>query len=124
MLSITTLEENFRIQVAADAKFKNLLIYAGPETTIEFAPGFEAPRSTIVMIGKSLPQDSLEAQSPALRTYTTRAIADRRAPIDAYYDDSDDDPPLWLVRVDPVSMAATLVQRMPKPTNGSALAVF
>lgn len=122
LLSITTLKENLRIQIQKQAKFKSLLIYAGRQTVLEIEAGFTAPAGTIRIIGSNIDQPALEALSPSIRAYSAAAVEGRRARVDAYYDDSDDSPPTWLIRVDPATLAATLVRRM-DPVHGSSLLV-
>jgi hypothetical protein len=118
LVSITSLRENFRVQIRKDAKFKSLLIRAGEQTVLEFEPGFTAPPGTIRIVGNMINQPALEALSTSIRAYSAAAVEDRRARIDAYFDDSDDSPPTWLIRVDPATLAESLVRRMP-PAHGS-----
>lgn len=122
LLSITTLDENFRIQIPKAAKFKSLMIYAGEQTVLEIEAGFTAPPGTIRILGSNIDHAALEALSTSIRAYSAEAVSDRRAPIDAYYDESDDSPPTWLIRVDPATLAASLVRRM-HPVHGSSLLV-
>jgi hypothetical protein len=119
LVSITSLRETFQIQIPKEAKFKSLLIYAGEQTVLELEAGFTAPPGTIRILGKG-DQAALEAQSASIRAYSATAVEARRAPIDAYFDESDDSPPTWLIRVDPITLAASLVRRMP-PVHGSSL---
>jgi hypothetical protein len=123
VVSLTAFTTTLRIQIAADAQFKTLFVYGGGAHTLEIAPGFQGAPGSIVMVGGKLQYDALEALSPAVRAYTDQAARDRRAAPRAYFDDGDDFPPLWLVRVDPTTQAASLVQRL-NDNEPQALTVY
>jgi hypothetical protein len=111
VVSLTSFNTTLRIQIPAEAQFKTLFVHGGGAHTLELAPGFQGAAGSIVMIGAKLQADALEALSPAVRAYTTQAVQDRRATPGAYFDDNDHSAPLWLVRVDTTTQAATLVHR-------------